>query len=73
MFSRHAEGLEGGTELADHGLLDGVVATGRGGVQSLLGQQSRAGESDGVETKRIRRQMHGRASFALLRHRILLA
>jgi hypothetical protein len=40
--------LECGSELADDGLLDGVVAAGGGGSEALLGEQPGARESRGV-------------------------
>jgi transposase len=53
----------------------GVLDQNRDAVRAALTLPYHNGGTEGVntKTKRIMRQMHGRAGFALLRHRILLA
>jgi transposase len=56
-----------------HGFTNGLELD-RDAVNAALTLSHHNGRTEGVNTrtKRIMRQMHGRAGFALLRHRILL-
>ncbi|TDC09500.1 transposase, partial [Streptomyces sp. 8K308] len=56
-----------------HAFVNGLELD-RAAVDAGLTLPHHNGRTDGVNTrtKRIMRQMHGRAGFALLRHRILL-